>query len=277
MKFFTTISMVFCLTFVGILLGISSCKTKPIPNKKRPDSGTLPNKALKNTECVKKPIVVAIIDTGFGFEPMHAKAKLCRFGHKDFTDEATSNEFGTKDEVPVDETGHGTHIAGIIDSFGKKTNVEYCLVIIKYYSPDDDDWDNAQNSIKAINYAKNIRADYINYSGGGDYPNSEETEAVKTYLDQGGKFVASAGNDKRDIGADTIKLFYPAMSDKRVIVVGAVDENGENLPFSNYGKTVTRKELGLNVQSFGYLMTGTSQAAAIATGKMLAQEKNICK
>src|SRR5665213_1492289 len=111
--------------------------------------------------CNNKPIIVAVIDTGFGLTTVDIKARLCNFGHKDFTGGSTTDKYGTKDPVPVDDNGHGTHIAGLIDSFASKSNVNYCLVILKYYKPDAYDEANLRNTVDAINYAKNIPADYI--------------------------------------------------------------------------------------------------------------------
>jgi subtilisin family serine protease len=237
----------------------------------------IPHQPGKPQVCNKKPIIVAVIDTGFGVDTMRLNVKLCKFGHKDFTDGATSLEYNTKDGVPVDSHGHGTHIAGIIDAFGKKANINYCLVILKYYVPNAYDATNLANTIKAINYAKNIHADYINYSGGGPMKSDEEVTAVKEFLDQGGKFLAAAGNEGSNLDW---RHFYPAQDDPRVTIVGAVDDKGERIPMSNFGKDVKRTELGKNVkvcdESMCMTMSGTSQATAIATGKMLAQEKNTC-
>lgn len=208
---------------------------------------------------------------------MNLKVKLCKFGHKDFTNGERLFEHDTKNAVPVDNHGHGTHIAGIIDSYGQKANVNYCLVIIKYYVPNAYDVDNLTRTILAVDYAKNIKADYINYSGGGALKSDEEIRAVKEYLDQGGKFLAAAGNEGSNLDW---RHFYPAQDDSRVISVGAVDDKGVRLPMSNYGEDVKRTELGLNVKVCDgtkcMTMSGTSQATAIATGKLLAQEKNTC-
>lgn len=260
------------------LATVSSCKTGSIPVKVK----HLPVVTFSKNEktCTKRPIVIAVIDTGFGNTSFPGfKVKLCKYGHRDFTDEGTSAEFGTEDEVPVDKHGHGTHIAGIIDAFGKKAKVNYCLVILKYYSPESGPFGesyNAPNTVKAIKWATKLKVDYINYSGGGLSSFNEEKEAVKEFLDKGGKFIAAAGNEHVNID---FMHYYPAQDDSRVTVVGAVDENGERIPMSNYGTNV-RMELGKNVKvcmpNKCMYMSGTSQATAIATGKLLAQEKNTC-
>jgi hypothetical protein len=251
----------------------------------------------------KKPLVVAVIDTGFGSELSTATqaikdVKLCKFGHKNFVDEKdTSDKFGTHDPVPVDTHGHGTNIAGIIDAYGKAENVDFCLVILKYYSPKSNESLNLINTIKAIEYARQIHADFINYSGGGLSALPEEIAAVQKYINKGGTFVAAAGNERHDINMNG---YYPAQDDDRVIVVGnakVVDEKIEKLTLetpvkkglktyvmdkkgvqyllessSNYGTRVDRYEDGENVLALGLRMTGTSQATAIATGKLLLEK-----
>jgi serine protease len=262
-------------TLLLLLLVISSCNEiakKPDTVKAPPRKG--PHRQIRppeSVDCEKKPIVVAIIDTGFGYESMHATANLCKFGHKDFTNGTTTNEFGTKVEVPKDIHGHGTHIAGIIDALGKASGVNYCLIILKYYSNNVKD-DSLTATIKAINYAKYIRADYINYSSSGDEYSKKEEKAVKEYIAQGGKFIAAAGNENKDIDKFP---FYPARYEG-VISVGALSLDGDKQPLSNYGKSVTKMERGENVASYGFYMSGTSQAAAMVTGKMLANEKDTC-
>lgn len=227
-------------------------------------------KSTKYMACKEKTAIVAVIDTGFGSDiaPQYAldsmkSAKLCRTGHKNFTsDTDTYNVNGI--EVPADNHGHGTNIAGVIqDNAG---NSDYCMVIIKYYSPKVQHDDNLINTIKAINYATSIGANYINYSGGGTETNKEEIQAVKTFLDKGGKFIAAAGNERSDMSRWP---YYPAMDDKRVISVGNKGADDKPVPSSNYGKPVTRWEYGTKVVGFGIQLTGTSQAAAIATGKII--------
>lgn len=235
-------------------------------------------------ECSeRRPIVIAVLDTGFGHDWQgEEKAHLCNYGHKDFTFWGDSTDkFGTNDSVPLDEHGHGTHIAGTIDKYARLTNNSYCLVIIKYYEPMGNDGANLENTVKAIDYARKIKADIINYSGGGIAPNDDETAAIKRFIDGGGTFVAAAGNESSDLEK---KKFYPAQEDSRIIVVGngkfyaigggEVLMRGEK---SNWGKRVDRWEDGVGVITYDHAMSGTSQAAAIATGKIVAEKNKTCK
>lgn len=263
------------LLVVLSMLSLSQCETpapKPIPHR-GPHRPLFPPR--KPAKCTKKPIVVAVIDTGFGAGwEGEQTAHLCKYGHVDFVNDAVMPiEYGKPTKVPKDENGHGTHIAGIIDSYAKAGHADYCLVILKYYDPKNEEANNIFNTIAAINYARQIHADFINYSGGGGKIQLSEQEAVKKFIDGGGTFVAAAGNEASDLA---VHPYYPAMEDDRVVVVGSTYTDGKHSKISNFGDRIDRWEIGTNVKMYDHYMTGTSQATAIATGKLVAQKKNTC-
>jgi subtilisin family serine protease len=224
---------------------------------------------------------VAVIDTGLDSSLMN-KSWICAEGHKDFTGEGL-----------VDNHGHGTHISGLVDQYAKdfiftkamkqgqdlkdidKIQVNYCQIIIKYYDPKAPG-DNLKNTIKAFRWAIDQKVDIINYSGGGTDASAEEKALVQEALNKGIKFVAAAGNERSDI--DKHK-YYPAMYDTRIsIVANLVDLHSREIASSsNRGKSINTFELGTDVLSrlpdgrFGR-MTGTSQAAAIHTGKLVRKQ-----
>lgn len=222
-------------------------------------------------QCGKAPIKIAVIDSGFGFEGKGHTAKLCKFGHKDFSNEAQmSVSYDTKVPVPSDIMSHGTNIVGIIDSILKKSKVDYCIVVIKYYSEKQTGSENLQANIKAIDYAANLKVDYINFSGGGVEFSGGEYKAVKKFLDQGGQLIAAAGNENSNLDTSS---YYPAKYDERIIVVGNHTADGVRSYSSNYGSVVKRWEVGENVKAYGIILTGTSQATATATGKIVSESK----
>lgn len=232
--------------------------------------------SAEDRHCGKAPIRIAVIDSGFGYQDKGHEANLCRFGHKDFSNENKfSTTFVTKAPVPIDIIGHGTNVVGIIDGYAKEAHVNYCLVIVKYYSPAQTGKQNLLSSIRAINYAANIHADYINYSGGGPEEDRVEKAAVKRFLDHSGKIIAAAGNENQSL-ENPENAYFPALYDKRIIVVGNNTKDGVRSKTSNYGALVTRWEIGENVEAYGITMTGTSQATAVATGKILSESDNKC-
>lgn len=229
-------------------------------------------------------IKIAVIDTGYGWNGLGQQTHLCQAGHKDFTSDKTFVPGYITQPVPLDRHGHGTNIAGIIEN-ALGTNVNYCLVILKYYNPNDVPImtivggrlvignSNVDRTVEAIKYATELKVDYINYSGGGTGYFKEEADAVKAFLDQGGKFIAAAGNERADLAK---KPYYPAMDDDRVIVVGNNEKNGKRQAVSNYGDRVNRWELGVDIVANHIKLTGTSQSAAMATAQIVFADYLAC-
>lgn len=206
---------------------------------------------------------VAVIDTGLDLDDPRFKSHLCSTGHQDFTN-STLN----------DTDGHGTHIAGLIQEYAK--DADYCLIIYKFYQEDSG---NVKREILAIKAAINNRADIINFSGGGPKFEDEEYNLIKRHPKI--KFVVAAGNEGVSLDGYTIDYYYPASYGlsyglSNIIAVGNLDANKRTHPTSNYSTQLVW-EIGTNVQStlpngkMG-IMTGTSQATAIHTGKLLRPE-----
>lgn len=213
-------------------------------------------------------IKIAIIDTGLDITDQRFAGHICKEGHYNFVSD-TSN---TKDFH-----GHGTHVAGLIEKYAGKGN--YCFLIYKYYSDDNPGAVNLRNEIYSLESAIEHGATIINFSGGG--PEFSEDEYLTIRDAKNVTFVVAAGNEHENI--DEIENYYYPASYRlpNVIVVGNVDELGNRAYTSNYGKRVTAKEVGVNVRSFlpdgeeGY-MTGTSQATAIHTGKIVREKLSQC-
>lgn len=228
-------------------------------------------------KCTDKPVVIAVVDTGFGFQGYGMEARLCKMGHKDFT---TEKQYipsfpGVIDPVPLDNHRHGTNITGIIENYLKQAHINYCIVVLKYHSPLQTGWANLYSTIDAFKYATKIKADYINYSSGGKEPSNKERIVVEQYLNEGGKLIVAAGNEAQDLDVDSLG-YYPAKYDKRITVVGMLMPDGRKAPLSNYGKVVNRWEVGYNVSGYSIVSSGTSQATAVATGKIVSQSQNKC-
>ena len=231
-----------------------------------------------------KKVKVAVIDTGV--DPKLLKGNsYCKSGHRDFTGQGLD-----------DHHGHGTHISGIIDQYAKNyifdgksyskidsIEIEYCQIIIKYWdSSTDVNTDPLMATIKALRYAIDQEVDIINYSGGGNEESKEEKELIKEALDKGIKVVAAAGNGARDKNGSfkgydiSKKPYYPAAHDPRIYVVGNITKTNTIVESSNTGNNVKYWEVGDRVlsrlpgSSYGY-MTGTSQATAVKTGKLVRE------
>lgn len=218
----------------------------------------------------KKDVVVAVIDTGI--DPQHPfikdnlfvknhKTDKLHYGH-DFSKGRKSNF------APIDQHGHGTHIAGIIKSIFPEVK----LMILKYYNPQASGQDNLKSTIAALRYAVKMNVDIINYSGGGPEPAEEERTILKEAKRKGILVIAAAGNEESNIDKRK-NAYYPASYDLgNIITVTAHDQNMNILPSSNYGKRSVdiaapgdRIKSALPFNRAGYL-TGTSQATAFVSG-----------
>jgi len=186
-----------------------------------------------------KPIKVAVLDTGI----TNSDLPICQF--IDATD----------DKDGVDYNGHGQNITHIIDK--EAAGIEYCQIIIKIFGKNG----KSASIGKAIRTAIYLNADIINLSFGGSGIDRDEYLSINQALDLGIIVVAAAGNDGKDLTNNC--FYYPACYDNRIIIVGNTAKS------SNYGKPVKLVVNGNNVSAGGYRMSGTSQATAIVTGKLI--------
>jgi hypothetical protein len=93
--------------------------------------------------------------------------------------------------------------------------------------------------------------------------------------------VVAAGNENQDIDKDCNQ--YPSCYDNRIVTVGNLLPDGyypspaggdvlkqhERNPLSNYGNYVKHWEVGANADGKVDWSSGTSQATAITTGKLV--------
>jgi subtilisin family serine protease len=186
----------------------------------------------------------------------------------------------SNDGSPDDDSGHGTHVAGIIGAEGNNligtvgVNWKVRLMALKFL--DDQGMGNTGDAITAIDYAVERGAKVINASWGGPKKNDALDLAIDSAGASGVMFVAAAGNE----GADTDfagDAEYPAVSDlPNVISVAASDPEDKLLDFSNYGhRTVDLAAPGDEIYSTvprsvslsGYASySGTSMAAPFVSG-----------
>lgn len=238
---------------------------------------------------------VAVIDTGCDLkhEDLHSnfwknpeETGLDKNGNPKETNGIDDDENGFPDDVYgwnfvsnnndlSDNHGHGTHISGIIGAISNNGKgivgiaPKVQIICIKYYDPKISS-DHLKNTISAIEYAIKVKADIINYSGGGLEPSEAEKAVIQKAKDLGILFVAAAGNERSN---SDIHKYYPAdYGLDNIISVTAINPDSQVLPSSNYGiETVDIAAPGHKIistlpgSSYG-TMTGTSQATAFVTG-----------
>jgi len=188
---------------------------------------------------------VLVIDTGL---PKFVNTKkLCKSGHKNFTDD---------DSYDVD--GHSSNIIGLIS----KANGKYCVVSYKAF----DKSESLSEYNTAIVSASFQKFKIVNLSIAGNGFNIMEKNAIARMLKNGTHVVVAAGNSA--ISLDSECNVYPACYKKafkkykNFHVIGAKD-----LWQSNKGKIITNWELGKNQGNPS--LSGTSQATANYTKKLI--------
>lgn len=257
------------LTFLLLISSVSYGKGMCSYSSPKPYSESLIEAFLKNENQCRKQLKVAIIDTGLGVIGKGENLKLCDRGHKDFTDDGLHfKKAKTVDKVPLDLHGHGTNVAGLISDYAK--DADYCLIILKFYQHKNNG-NNQYNSNRALRHAYELNPDILNLSMGGSEKDDYEAMLIDKILNRGTIVVAAVGNDGQNLNASNVG-YYPAGLDKRIVVVGALDKYNNRTPTSNYGDLVDFWELGENVTSLGIKMSGSSQATAIRTGKIIYEK-----
>ena len=218
-------------------------------------------------------IVVAIIDTGVDYNHPDLAGNI--LPGKNFS-------LGQETDDPMDDNGHGTHVAGTIGALGNNgfgvAGMSWNTRILPLKFLDKNGSGYLSDALRAINYmvyAKNTLGLDIRVSnnswGGGSYSDSLFT-AITLAKDNGILFVAAAGNEAND--NDAAPSYPASYKVSNVISVAAYDSDLMLAYFSNYGKaTVDIAAPGVRIAStyagggYAYL-SGTSMATPHVSGAL---------
>jgi len=190
-----------------------------------------------------------------------------------FIDDVHGWNFVTNSNDLSDQEGHGTHIAGLIAAQSPQFQgvaPQSRLMILKYYDSSLSAVANLKNEVRAFRYAIQMKAQIINFSGGGAGANEDEKNAIHLAEQKKILVVAAAGNE----GVDSdILPYYPAdYGLKNILSVTATDPLRKLPSFANYGSTTTHiaapgEHILSTAKGGGYIqLSGTSQATALASG-----------
>ena len=213
-------------------------------------------------------VKVAVIDTGI--EYTHPDLDANYYGGYDFVNQ---------DNDPMDDNGHGTHVAGIIAAEDNGAGVIGVAPHAQLYGVKVLD---AQGSgtysdiVAGIDWATNNGMDVISMSLGGSSGDTALESALQNAYNAGIVIVAASGNDY----AGTIS--YPARY-STAIAVGATDSSDTRASFSNYGAELEVVAPGVNIYSTytggSYkTLSGTSMATPMVSGVvalMLSKNPNL--
>ena len=136
-----------------------------------------------------KGVKIAVIDTGVDFN--HPDL----FGWGPDGKVIGGYNFVQEGELPMDNNGHGTQVAGVIAADGVVKGMAPKAKILAYKVSEDGDAVSSDLIIKAIEKAIDDGADIINISLGVNKTNVEIDKAVTRALDKEIFVVTAAGND----------------------------------------------------------------------------------
>ena len=233
-------------------------------------------------------VVVAVLDTGVDYS------------HKDLVEnmwirpaslpQYVDNELGSIDDIhgydanvnagdPMDDNGHGTHVAGIIGAEGNNgegiSGINWNVKIMPLKFLGRGGFGSVNDAIESINYAidrkKNgVNLRVINASWGSTQRSKALEDAIRAASDAGILFVAAAGNSSTD---NDRRAHYPSNYDlPNMLSVAAMDRNDLLATFSNFGaKTVHVAAPGREITSTWLgdqyrEASGTSMAAPQVAG-----------
>jgi serine protease len=169
-------------------------------------------------------VVVAVLDSGIAYRSLGSRFRRSPdFGPRQFV---PGYDFVDGDRLPLDESGHGTHVAGTI---GERTDNGVGLAGLAYGAKlmpvrvlDGEGFGNALAIARGIRFAVAHHAQVINMSFNFDCGKRVPTvdEALREAYEQGVVTVASVGN----LGSESC-ISAPATG-PRVIGVGGTTEGG---------------------------------------------------
>jgi hypothetical protein len=234
-------------------------------------------------------VTVAVIDSGIDYSHPDLSSQMwinpgencagCRTDGIDndgngYVDDWRGWDFANGDNDPMDDNGHGTHVAGTIGAAGNNgigvvgVNWRVRLLPLKFIGADGTG--TAADAVSAVLYAADKGAAVLNNSWGGDDYSQALADAITVADTHGALFVAAAGNSGTD--NDSMPTYPASYALPNVVTVAATDNSDQLAYFSNVGrKSVDLAAPGLNIYStwpggtYQY-MSGTSMAAPHVSG-----------
>ncbi len=229
-------------------------------------------------------VVVGVLDTGIDTNHPDLATNIWRNSgeiagngidddRNGYVDDTNGWDFANNDANPMDDNGHGTHVAGTIGASGNNgigvSGVAWQVLLMPLKFMDSNGSGSLSNAIEGINYARRMGAKIINASWGGGGFSSALQSAITQFQNAGGIFVAAAGNESSN---NSTTPAYPA-NYSGVISVGASTRNDTLASFSNFGTNVDIVAPGASILStlpnnrYG-LLSGTSMAAPHVSGAL---------
>lgn len=211
-------------------------------------------------------IIIAIVDTGVDYNHPDLSASMWTDsnGHHGY-------DFVNGDNYPMDDDGHGTHVAGIAaavtnNSIGVAGVSWGCSIMAVKVLPAVGGG-SYSDIADGVDYAVDNGVRVISMSLGGSINSLALKNAINSAYDANVVIVAAAGNSADDLDVNS---YYPACYDN-VICVSATNSDDQYANFTNYGSYIDVAAPGEDIYStlrnntYGY-MSGTSMAAPHVSG-----------
>jgi subtilisin family serine protease len=224
--------------------------------------------------------VVAVIDTGIDWKHPDLKNRIWTNADEiagngidddgnGYVDDVRGWDFVNWDNNPMDDHGHGTHVAGIIGANGDNgrgvAGVNWSVKLMPLKFLDSDGAGYLSDAITAIEYAIENGATISNNSWGGSGYSQSLYDTLAYARQHDHIFVVAAGNDSDSLDQHPD---YPASYGQwldNVVVVGSTTRQDHLSGFSNYGKTVDIAAPGSSILSTYLRNEGKNDAKGYKT------------
>jgi subtilisin family serine protease len=252
------------------------------------------------TSTVGSPnVVIAVIDTGVDYLHSDLAANI-------FNNTADCNSNGLDDDGngypddchgintyantsdPMDDYGHGTHVAGIIGAVGNNgvgiSGVDWQVKVLPCKFLNEQGYGSVEGAIGCLNYVQKLKQRGVNIvatnnSWGGFENSAALNDAIAAQRDAGILFVVASGNE---FSNNDVLPVYPANIElSNVISVASTTSQDRVSDFSNVGRYTVHlgapgDEILSTLPSNSYgLASGTSMAAPHVSGVIgLLKSKN---
>jgi Subtilase family len=236
-----------------------------------------------NASTGSSSVVAAVIDTGVDQSHPDLAANTwvnpgescpgCRTDGADndgngYVDDWRGWDFVNGDNNPMDDHGHGTHVAGTIGAVGNNAagvvgvNWRVQLMALKFLSAAGSG--TTADAVSAVLYASANGASVLNNSWSGDEFSQALSDAIDAADQRNALFVAAAGNEGRD--TDVVPAYPSSYRTPNVLSVAASDAGDQPAFFSNYG----RESVDLGAPGVDILSTWTGGSYAYSSGTSMA-------
>jgi serine protease len=240
-------------------------------------------------------VIVAVIDTGVDYthpdlaaniwtNPGEVPGNGVDDDGNSYVDDIHGWDARNNDGDPLDDDGHGTHVAGTIGAAGSNgtgvTGVNWRVKIICTKFLNGEGAGSTSDAVECLDYLHALKDRGVNIiatnnSWGGGGPDAALRDAISRSNSRGILFVAAAGNGTRDgrpVDNDRAPQYPASFTTSNIIAVTATDRNDQIASWANYGETsVDLGAPGVDIlsttpSSHYSLYSGASMAAPHVTG-----------